>query len=149
MTPGIWADVALHVFMMLIILGQCFMILYLLDDRIEQALATTKAATPGPWSILKGLKQNSFRRLSDTIVLRSASKEQESICCFYGHKTNDAAFVATMNPEFTAAVLEGWLLMEAELEQIKNEHGYAYNCSTQADKTLASARAKLGEKAHE
>lgn len=33
MTPGTWADVALHVFMMLIIVVQCFQILHLLGDR--------------------------------------------------------------------------------------------------------------------
>lgn len=115
-------------------------------EKVLAALETAKKATPGRWSILKGLKQNSFRRLSDTIVLRSASKEQESICCFYGHKTNDAAFVATMNPEFAQALLEGWLILEGALEETLAWTGDRNRSYPVLKGALQSARAKFEKK---
>lgn len=107
-------------------------------EQIEAALETAKKATPGPWHT------SSFGGVYDAPHMshkRMISTNGENYADDQAIK--DDLYIATMNPEFAQALLEGWLEFE---DACGRSCVCAEDIQCVACYALASARSKFEKK---
>jgi hypothetical protein len=102
-------------------------------EKILAALEISKRATPGPWT--NAVSIGVIYDCTGMPILTGGD------FCDKEYRAN-AAHISQMTPEFTQAVLEGWLEMMDELESTAEN----IECGTgraRAKHALASARKRL------